>query len=157
MAGVSNPNLPTYELNATSVVARAAEYPGGAAIFAGGVNEGGSCAPGIGINTSFIDPKLEDWSVEDQHEDARDPQLGQHLGGLGLGNGVESPVPTDVTSAFPLQAAQGADLNDTLTFIVALAQAAPGVGFGAGNADPINRTDVTIEIGDRAWGTNTVA
>jgi hypothetical protein len=52
---------------------------------------------------------------------------------------------------------QGADINDTASFIEAVVQAAPGAGFGVAGADPINRTDETIEIGERAWGTNTVA
>ncbi len=142
-------NLPTYELNAASVTIRDSELSIAGQDWAGGVNKGGSNAPGIGINTSTIDPKLTDWSVLDQAELARNPQNSQHIGGDGLGAG-------DTTTS-PLNAVQGSDVNDTLTYIEALAQAAPGVGFGAANADPINRTDVTIEIGDRAWGTNTVA
>ncbi len=141
-------NLATYGLNATTVAARDAEY-NVSGQFAGGMNEGGSNAPGVGINTGNIDPKLDDWSILDQAEAARDPQDTQHIGGDALGDGD--------ASVHPVQAVQGADLNDTLTYIAALAQAAPGVGFGAANADPVNRTDVTIEIGDRAWGTNTVA
>jgi len=141
-------NLPTYGLNQSAVSTRTFEVP--AADFSGGMNKGGSNAPGVGINTGNIDPKLTDWSVQDQNGLARDPQATQHIGGGGLGAGDQA--------AFAVNAVQndGADVNDTLTYIEALAQAAPGVGFGAGNADPINRTDVTIEIGDRAWGTNTV-
>tara|TARA_R110000803_G_C11989465_1_gene321783 strand:+ start:6719 stop:7060 length:342 start_codon:yes stop_codon:yes gene_type:complete len=113
------------------------------------MNKGGSCAPGVGINTGTIDPKLTDWSVLNQNGNARVIQASQHIGGTGLGDGDQSTV--------QINAVDGADTNDTVTYIEALAQAAPGVGFGAANADPINRTDVTIEIGDRAWGTNTVA
>ena len=141
-------NLATYQLNATSVTARNSEL-GVSGQFAGGGNLAGSCAPGIGICTGFIDPPLDNWSVLDQAGAARTPQDSQHLGGDGLGAG-------DAT-VNPLNCVQGADINDTLSYITALAQAAPGVGFGAANADPKNRTAVTIEIGDRAWGTNTVA
>lgn len=151
-------NLATYQLTGATVTARNAEYTGtpftdsGAGTFADptlGCNRAGSCASGLGINTGNIDPKLEDWSILDQAGAARVPQDSQHLGGDGLGDG-------DAT-VNPINAIQGSDINDTLSYITALAQAAPGVGFGAANADPVNRTDVTIEIGDRAWGTNTVA
>ena len=141
-------NLATYQLNATSVAARDAEMEVSGQ-FAGGMNLAGSNAPGIGINTGNIDPKLEDWSVLDQAGAARAPQDSQHIGGDGLGAG-------DATNN-PINCVQGADINDTLSYITALSQAAPGAGFGAASADPVNRTDVTIEIGDRAWGTNTVA
>lgn len=142
-------SLPTYFLNATSVAARNAEMAVSGQ-FAGGMNLAGSNAPGVGINTAGYDPKLQDWSTEDQHAAARVPQDSAHIGNTGLGAGTEG------VGTIPLNAVIGADLNDTLSFIVALAQAAPGVGFGAVNANPINRSSRTIEIGDRAWGTNTV-
>ncbi len=147
-------NLPTYELNATEVAVRVAEdWPLEDAVdFTGGMNLSGSCAPGIGINTGNIDPKLEDWSILDQAAAARAPQDSQHIGGDGSPAGLEG-----LAGNAPINPVQGADINDTLSYITALAQAAPGVGFGAVNADPKNRTAVTIEIGDRAWGTNTVA
>lgn len=144
-------NLATYLLNATSVAARDAEQEVSGQ-FAGGMNLGGSNAPGVGIATQVINPKLDDWSVEDQHEAARVPQDSMHIGGDGLDAGEALLVGESV-----INVVQGADINDTMSFIVALAQAAPGVGFGAANADPVNRSDQTIEIGDRAWGTNTVA
>lgn len=155
-------NYNTYCLNAAAVTARDAEYTGTpftdtagdgttANPYLGG-NRAGSCAPGIGINTANIDPKLDDWTTADQHAAARTPQDSQHIGGSGLGAGTEY-----LTTETPIATVVGADVNDTLSFIVAAAQAAPGVGFGPANANPINRTDVTIEIGDRAWGTDTTA
>jgi hypothetical protein len=147
MAGI---NLPTYGRYEAAITAREAQTPN--ADFDDGLNLGASNAPGIGINTGSVNPKLSDWSVEDQHENVRAPQGSQHIGVTGIEDGSEDPL-----LDYPIQVVQGADVNDTVSFIVALAQAAPGVGFGVGNADPINRTDVTIEIGDRAWGTNTVA
>ena len=155
-------NYNTYCMNATALAARDAEYPGtpltdvpGDGSYGTpylGCNNAGSNAPGIGINTARIDPKLDDWSVLDQHGAARVPQDSQHIGGSGLGDGTEG-----LTTETTLKTVVGADVNDTLSFIVALAQAAPGIGFGSANADPLNRTNVTIEIGDRAWGTNTNA
>ena len=141
-------NLPTYGRNESGVALREIDTP--LADFDNGMNLPASNAPGIGICTSVINPKLDNWT---------DPQGTQHIGGSGIGDGFTGIY-------YPVQAVQGVqnedgsggtDNNDTLSFIVALAQAAPGVGFGAANADPINRSDVTIEIGDRAWGTNTVA
>ncbi len=140
-------NLPTYLLNANSVSARSAQVPN--ADFSGGMNKGGSNAPGIGINTGNIDPKLDNWSVLDQAGDIRNPQDSQHIGGDGLTDGGQAKSAINVI--------QGADVNDSVSFIVAVVQAAPGAGFGVAGADPINRTGATIEIGDRAWGTNTIA
>lgn len=148
MAGTANPNLPTYLLNATTVIARAAEYPG-STDFTGGMNRGGSNAPGVGINTGDIDPKLTDWSVLDQDGAARDPQNSQHLGGDGTTAGSE-------TASSVINADQDPDFNDTLFYGVADQQAAPGVVYNVG-AGAINETDFTIEIGDRAWGTIPVA
>ena len=141
-------NLPTYNLNATSVAARDAEM-GVAGQFAGGMNLGGSNAPGVGIATNVIDPKLDDWTIEDQAAAGRTPQDSQHIGGDGLGAG-------DAT-VNPINAVQGADVNDTLSYIAAVVQAAPGAGYGAAGADPVNRSDRTVEIGERLWGTNTTA
>ena len=141
-------NLATYGRNEAAVTAREAQVA--LADFDDGCNLPASNAPGIGISTDVVNPTLDNWTVEDQHEAARDPQGIQHIGGLGIEDG-------NADVYYPVQAVQGADINDTLSFIVALAQAAPGVGFGAANADPVNRGTTTIEIGDRAWGTNTVA
>jgi len=140
-------NIPVYLLDATTVATRAAEVPN--ADFTGGMNKGGSNAPGVGINTGDVDPKLDDWSILDQSGVGRLPQASQHIGGDGLGAGNQD--------SFGLQAVQGADTNDTLSYIAAVVQAAPGIGMGAGNADPINRTGKTVEIGERVWGTDTVA
>ena len=167
MAEIANPNLPSLLLSATAVTERNAEYPGdpftddeGTGDYNTylGCNRAGSCAPGIGINTSFIDPKLSDWSLLDQAGAVRDPQDSEHIGGI---NESASPIGEFTPAVIPINAIVDPngtpDFNDTLTFIEAEAQAAPGVGFGAANADPINRTDQTVEVGDRLWGTNSVA
>lgn len=157
-------NLPTFQNNATTVTARNAEYTGDplddgdgdgtASDPYLGCNRAGSCAPGIGINTGNIDPKLEDWSIEDQDEAVRIPQDSQHIGGDGLGAGDATVNP--INAVVDPYGVSAIDFDDTLSYITALAQAADGVGFGALNADPINRTGITIEIGDVAWGTNDV-
>lgn len=151
-------NLPTYGRNEAAVTAREAQVA--LADFDDGMNLVASNAPGIGISTGIVHgPYPRTWTELDQHVAARDPQGIQHIGGIGIEDGNEGVY-------YPVQAIQGiqvpdgtggTDNTDTLSYIEALAQAAPGVGFGALNADPINRTDVTIEIGDHAWGTNTVA
>ena len=140
-------NLATYGRNEASITAREMDTP--LANFDDGMNFGASNAPGIGICTDVVNPKLSDWTVLDQAEAARQPQDSQHLGGDGLGDG-------DATNA-PIQVIQGADINDTAYFMEALAQAAPGVGIGVANAAPINRSSQTVEIGDRVWATFTVA
>jgi len=142
-------SIPTYFLDPTAVAARDAEMVVSGQ-FVGGMNLGGSNAPGVGINTAGYNPKLSDWSIEDQHEAARAPQDSAHLGNTGLGAGTEG------VGTVPINGVQGSDVNDTLSFIAAVVQAAPGAGFGAAGADPVNRSSRTIEIGERAWGTNTV-
>ena len=155
-------NLITYQLNATSVTARNAEYTGtplsdvdgdGSYNSYLGCNRAGSNAPGIGICTNQIDPKLEDWSVLDQSAAARAPQDSQHIGGDGLGAGDASVNPLNAV----IDPNGTPDFNDTLSYIEAVVQAAPGAGFGTAGADPVNRSDRTVEIGERLWGTNTVA
>ena len=168
-------NLPMFTNDAATVTSRNAEYPGdplddgdGDGTSADpylGCNRAGSCAPGIGVNTGNIDPKLTDWSIEDQHEAVRIPQDSQHIGGDAFNPAANYPSSggsEGLTDETPINAVvdpfgvSAIDFDDTISYITALAQAAPGVGFGALNADPINRTSVTIEIGDVAWGTNDV-
>lgn len=185
MAGVDFPSLPTFNLDAGFVTSRNAEYPDtpfddlpGDDTFDDpylGVNRGGSCAPGIGLHTGEADSKDDDWTTLDQGPpvesggsqtpQARDPQASQHIGGEafvdrtgGFGDDASSGGTEGLTTVTDLQAVQAFDdLNDTLTLIEAVVQAAPGVGMGTANADPINRTGVTVEIGEKVWGTNTVA
>lgn len=140
-------NLATYHQDQVTKTARAVQVP--AADFDGGANKAGSCAGGIGINTGDVDPKLDDWTLLDQAAAARNPQLSQHIGGDGLNGGN--------TASEPIRAIQGADVNDTLAFVVAAVTAADGVGVGVANADPINRTGKTVTAGERVWATNTVA
>ena len=140
-------NLATFYVNPSTLTTRKSEVPN--ADYDDGCNKAGSCAPAIGICTGIVDSKIEDWSVLDQAAAPRTPQDSQHIGGNGLGAG-------DASNS-PINAVQGADVNDTLSFIVAIVAAADGAGMGTAGADPINRTGASVAIGDRVWGTNTVA
>lgn len=144
-------NLPTYNLQASLVTARNAEYTGtpftdtvGAGTYASpalGCNRAGSNAAGLGLATGVVDPKLDDWSLLDQAAAARDPQDSQHIGG----------------TANPINVIQGTDINDTLTYITVVAGATNGQGVEAGNTGVVNRTGGAVVTGDIIWGTNTVA
>jgi hypothetical protein len=116
-------NANTFCLNGTAVTARNAEYPDtpftdptgdGTYVdpYLGG-NRAGSNAPGIGIATANGQCKLEDWTVLDQHEAARDPQDSQHIGGSGLGDGTEG-----LTTETPINNVTAADVNDTFSLTV---------------------------------------
>ena len=59
-----------------------------AASFLNGMNNG-SCQPGVGISSgpTALAGTPEQFTLLDQNEDARTPQLGQSLGGVALNNG----------------------------------------------------------------------
>ena len=112
----------TYFLDATAVAARDAEYTGtpctdvvGAGSYADpylGCNRAGSNAPGIGINAAAAGLSSgavneNEWTVLDQHNAARNPQDGAHIGNTGLGAGTAGPG--DV----PINIILGTDVNNT--------------------------------------------
>ena len=176
MAGQSvGINLPSYLLSAAAVTARNAEYTGtpfsdddGTGDYNTylGMNRGGSNAPGIGIGTGFVlgvdaaavNDRPEAWTLLDQAGDARDPQLSGHIGFI---NDATDPdiAPTFTPAAIPVNSVidpNGTpDFADEMEMAAAISQAAPGVGIGTANADPINRTNRTVEIGEVIWGTST--
>ncbi len=80
---------PTSYVDTVAVTARESEVP--AASFDNGVNQGGSCAPGIGINMGegAIVGTPEQFTLLDQDEAIRVPQDSQQIGGSALGDGVE--------------------------------------------------------------------
>jgi len=142
------PNLPSsLDASTTRIVANAP-----LADWDGGMNSGGSCAPGVGINTGgFYDPPTADqWTLEDQAENARIPQLSQFIGG-GVGSVATEPSASQNLLA---QDYEGADLNNTFAFVIAVGAVAPGavVDFGA-----INRSSFTLASGDVIWGVVPVA
>jgi hypothetical protein len=143
-------NLPTYGRNEAAVTSRAAEYSDNPDLdFSGGLNLGASNAPGVGICTGVVNPKLDDWTVVDQYNVQRTPQGTQHIGITGLAVGSDNRL-----LSYDVQAVQGADVNDTVSFIEATIAAAPGADAGSG---VINRSDETLAIGDRIWGVTAVA
>lgn len=81
-------NIPVTFRNTVTVGIREAEVPDAA--FDDGMNNG-SCAPGVGIATDVtdLDESLPSWTLLDQFEVARTPQVNQLIGGNGLNDGVE--------------------------------------------------------------------
>ena len=71
-----------YYQDATAVTARALENT--VANFDNGMNAGGSCAPGIGINIEqgAVVGTPEQFTLLDQSEDVREPQISEQIGGL---------------------------------------------------------------------------
>lgn len=117
---------------------------------AGSGANGGSCAPGIGICTAVVNPKLMDWSVLDQHANARSPQATQHIGW-----GGDSVVTGQETADLPPVLAvdyAGATFDSTMSFVVADTAAADGLSIDTVTST-LNRTGANVEIGDRVWGT----
>lgn len=156
-------NRPTFLLSAAAETARNAEYTGtpftdtGAGTAADpflGCNKAGSNAPGIGINTGNIDPKLQDWSVLDQAGDARTPQNSEHIAGV---NVAITPGTPPTSTPVPIHdAVDPADVNNTMNYLAATQQAADGAIFDV-TTGAVNHTGVTVEIGDRLWGVVPVA
>jgi hypothetical protein len=142
-------NLATYGRNEGAITARESQVP--LADFDDGLNLGASCAPGLGISTGIVNPKLSDWSVADQFGVNRTPQQSQHLGITGLQDGSDNPL-----LGYAVQVAdyEAVDINDEAHFIEATLAAVPGADAGGG---VLNRTDETLTIGDRIWGTLPVA
>jgi hypothetical protein len=157
-------NIPTNCSSAADITARDAEYTGtpctdvvGDGTAADpylGMNRAGSNAPGIGIATGFIDPKLTDWSILDQHEAARTPQDGQLLGGAGFVDRSSVAWPSsggvEGVGALPITHTVGADINDTANYLAATQQAVADAVVDL-TTGAVNKTGVTVEIGDVAW------
>ncbi len=102
---------PTFFIDATAVAARAAEVPG--ASFDNGMNNAGSCGEGIGINMNegAIIGSPEQFTLLDQFETTRTPQVSQHIGGTGLDDGSIGTLPNAPVrfGTMPTQAAKDAD------------------------------------------------
>lgn len=69
----------------------------------GGCNVPASNSPGIGIanagdvSTINLDQSLPNWTLLDQDGDPRTPQVGQYIGGSGLGAGVAGKGTVGIT------------------------------------------------------------
>ena len=88
-----NPNPTFFEIDPTTV-ARAAEVPN--ANFNNGCNAASSCSPGIGINMNggAVVGSDEQFTLLDQDEDPRTPQVGQYVGGAGFVNRAVNDWPS---------------------------------------------------------------
>ena len=80
-------NQATTFRNLTTIGVRSAEVPG--ASWTTGCNNA-SCSPGVGVASDVpnLDGDPSGWTLLDQFEDARTPQVSQLIGGNGLGAGV---------------------------------------------------------------------
>ena len=122
-----------------------------------GTNSGmnaGSCFPGIGIcATGLVNPKLSDWSMLDQAENARIPQLTQPIGwgGDSIVTGQEAADLPDLLVVDYV----GADFNDTAAFAVAdsaIAISKGDVYDSVSGAILVSDLPVATVAGDRIWG-----
>ena len=110
---------PTYFIDDIARTAREAEVT--AASFDNGMNLGGACACGLGINMNegAVVGTPEQFTLLDQFENAREAQISQHIGGEGLtlvadwpsSGGQEGTLPDAVIrfGTLPTQAAKDAD------------------------------------------------
>ena len=111
---------PTFYRDATATTARALETPN--ASFTNGMNAGGPNAAGVGINIAAgaIVGESQQFTLVDQDEDVRVPQVSQSLGGLAFvdrtggdwsSSGGEEGKGTQpiLTATNPTQAAKDAD------------------------------------------------
>ncbi len=108
-------NQATNFIDPAAVVARSAEVP--LASFDNGMNLGASNAPGVGIatdggvQTQDLDQSGQ-WTLLDQDGDARTPQNSQHIGGSGLGDGVEGKGTVQVDVSTPDNSGDGTAVID---------------------------------------------
>jgi hypothetical protein len=109
----------TFFIDDVAVTARELEVVG--ASFDNGMNLAGSNACGIGINMNegAVVGTPEQFTLLDQHGNAREAQISQHIGGSGLGDGSSGTQPDAVVrfGDSPTQAAKDADtaLDGTIT------------------------------------------
>jgi hypothetical protein len=135
MAGIQNPNAPTSFYDAQYIAARSTEIP--SANWQDGLNRGGSCSNGIGINTGDYNPKNQDWWRANAPEEAISGYIGIDSGPQGL-----------VTAL---------DINDGQWKRVAFVQPNSdtpdgGVLINYLATDVINRTGETVPNGQWVWG-----
>jgi hypothetical protein len=124
------------------------------------MNPGGGCNPGVGINTGDFDPKVGDWTTADQATLARDPQVSGYIGnndGTRAGRDPWPPVDNPLDAKPAITAVQGADINDTVGFVVANAQTVADATATDGTTSVVNKTGMTVPSGGRLWGPQTVA
>jgi len=87
---------PTAFYDDAAIASRAGELPN--ASFDNGTNLGGSNACGLGINQGegAVVGEPQQFTLLDQHGNARAAQISQHIGGSGLGAGTSGTSPDAV-------------------------------------------------------------
>lgn len=169
-------NIPTNCASLTAITERNAEYAGspftdapGDGTFADpylGVNRAGSNAPGIGIATGQVylsaaqivaggvDQRPQEWTEEDQGENARIPQDSGLIGHIDESTDATkfdgfTPAVIPVThTSFP---GGTPDINNTANLVVADTAADDGDEMD-GISGALNNTGATVGIGDLIWG-----
>ena len=125
-------NLATYYIDSTARTPRESETPN--ADWTGGMNDGASNAPGVGVNTGDYDPKEQDWPRP----------VTEVLGESQIIGGTASGL-------FAIDATFGS--NALVAFVQATADVAPdAVISNVAGFDMVNRTGKTIPNGSWAWG-----
>lgn len=104
--------------------------------FTGGMNRGGSNAPGIGINTGDYSPKIDDWSAT-QRLIYESGAIGQAKDDITISNNDD-------------------DFNNEVSFVQADGAIAPDGELDAGTG-ALNRTGKTVPSGAWCWGEVEVA
>ena len=131
---------PTFFRDDSVIALREVEVPN--ASFANGMNNGGSNAPGVGINMGegAVVGTFPQFTLLDQHGDARAAQISQAIGGepyvlaanYPSSGGLEGTAPDDVIQfgTLPTQAAKDADPTLDGTVIVTGGSALPTLAGG---------------------------
>jgi hypothetical protein len=131
-------NLTTYYIDSTAITAREAETVHADTLYTGGMNEAGSNAPGIGINTGNHSPSTSSWAQDSTDERMQDSNI---IGGTASGLHCKDATFGDTALVgFSVAAAPIADG-------AAIDADVDGSGFAI-----VNRTGVTIPSGAWCWG-----
>ena len=134
-------NFPTGYRDSTEQTARAIEVPD--ADFTGGLNPGGSNAPGIGVCTGVADFKDTDWQVPATHVIADSQLIGKDLSGIEAIDNQTDPDNPD----------PGIVALVTTLGVVAI----DGIIASASGFAMLNKTGAELPAGVSAWGWNTNA
>lgn len=125
-------NITQYYIDSTARTPRESETPN--ADWTGGMNDGASNAPGVGINTGDYDPKESDWP-RPASSVIQDSQI---IGG-------------DPSGIFVIDETFGPD--SLTSFLQAAAEVAPDAIIGSvAGFQMFNRTGKTIPAGSWVWG-----
>lgn len=93
-------SLISFFVDDAAVTAMTTRVPG-ATTFNSGVFGGASNSPGIGISTTNpgLEESLPNWTLLDQHGNARNDQIGQLVGGTGITAAADYPSSGGITVA----------------------------------------------------------